>query len=362
MENNLKAVFELSRAAMLAVENNRIIHLNSRAGELFGSEICGRSAVGIVPEHILSNASDSFVSSAHIDGRSYCVYAAKSDKVLYLSFASDDKSGMTPEFISDTLLSSMLSSLCNIGMAIDRVEAETEGSASPRLDDYLTILNHSYYNMRHSVLNLSTAIALKNGSLPFSFHVVDLARLCSELVSTASVMALGMGIDICFTTSLGELYGWADGEKVERIILNIITNSLAHTPRGGRISIGLERSGDNAYISVDDNGSGIPAAEMAELFTRFEQENGKISLTSRSTGGLGLGIARGLCEAHGGALIIESREGKGTCVRVMLPLQSAKMTLLESGSQDYVNSGMSLILTEMAPVLGTDSYARQFLE
>ncbi|MBQ8264454.1 MAG: HAMP domain-containing histidine kinase, partial [Oscillospiraceae bacterium] len=198
--------------------------------------------------------------------------------------------------------------------------------------------------------------------LPFFFQTVDLARLCSNLVSTAAVMTGGKGISIGFSTPLGELYARADGEKIERILLNIISNSVAHTPAGGKITVGLEKSGDNAFISVTDTGCGIPAAEMAQLFTKFERDSISPSLSSLSTGGLGLGVARGLAEGHGGALIIESREGKGTCVRIMIPLRSSELTVLESPSSDYVNSGMSLILTELAPVLDAGSYESRFLD
>lgn len=361
MDKNLKAVFELSRIPMLAVTDGRISHANSFAVQLFGSSLVGSAAVGIIPDHILANPSDSFVASARIDSASYSASVARVSGTMYISL-SPEKSKLRPsELLSDSLMNSMLSTLFNIGLAIDRVSAET-GEKSGKLEEYLAILNHSYFNMRHSLSNLSTALALKRDEMPFSFRAVDLARLCSELVSTVSVMSSGKGIELSFSTQHGELFAWADAEKVERIILNIISNSLAHTPRGGKISIGLEASGDTAYISVDDNGRGIPAAEMGNLFSKYENELDAGSLSSVSTGGLGLGIARGLAEAHGGALIIESREGKGTSVRIMLPLRSSCFNTLESRTKDYVNSGMTLILTEMATVLDSDSYTNKYLD
>lgn len=362
MDNNMKAVFELSRAAMLAVENGRIVLANGRAEELFGRELSGKPAFGIVPDHILTNKSDSFVSTALIEDNPYCVSASHSGGTLYLSIASERSSGTQPEFVSEKLMGNMLSTLFNIGLAIDRVSAETADKSSKKLDSYLAIMNHSYYELRHSLLNLNTSMALRRGSLPFMFRTVDLARLCSDIVSTVSALCANMGIAIEFSTPLGELYAYADGEKVERIILNIITNSLAHTPRGGKIVVKLEKVGDNAHISVSDNGSGIPAAEMPELFTAYERSLRASDLSAMPGGGLGLGVARGLAEGHGGALLVESREGKGTSVRILLPLQSNRLCVFEDNTEIYSNSGMGLILTELSGVLGNESYIRRYME
>jgi len=362
MDNNMKAVFELSPAPMLAVEQSRIIHANSRAEEFFGKSIIGSPAVGAVPDHILTNASDHFVSTAVIKGRAFCVSAARTGGILYLSLAPERSSPSRPEFVSESLMCTILSDLCNIGFAIDRVNAETADCTGTKLEGYLSILNHSHYCLHRSLSNLSTAIALSRGVLPFSFRAVDLAKLCSDIVSTVTVLFAGQGISISFATTLGELYAYADSEKVERILLNIISNSLAHTPKGGRIDIKLERSAGSACISVDDNGSGIPSAKMAGLFTTYERELRGCDLSSMSTGGLGLGVARGLAEGHGGALLIESREGKGTSVRIMLPLQSAKLTTLESGGMEYENSGMHLILTELSSVLDSEIYTKKYTD
>ena len=360
--DNIKAIFELSRAAMLAVEKGRITAANSRARELFGTETEGRTAVGIVPDHILANSSGSFTATALIAERPYSISAVRTEGRLILSIAEDLSDDAAPEFISDTLLSAMHASLFNISLAIDRVDVETAGSGSEKLEDYLAILRHSYYSLRHSMLNLSTSIALRKGSLFCSFRAVELAGLCSDLCSTVAVMCSARGIDIDFSTSIGELYAYADGEKLERIILNLITNSITHTPKGGKISIGLEKSSNNAYISVTDTGSGIPPAEMAEVFTKYRRESRSPDLSSLSAGGLGLGVARGLAEVHGGALIIESREGMGTCVRVLIPLKSYMLSILESGNREYDNNGMSLILTELSGVLDSSSYGRKYTE
>ncbi len=360
MDKIMDAVFELGNSVMLAVQNGKIIRANSRAEELFGANIVGSSPVGIIPEHIFADTSDNFVSTALINGKAYCAHAVKEENILLLSFDRERSRGVSSELLSDSLLADMLSTVFNIGMAIDRVSAETSDESSEKLSDYLAILNHSYFKMRHTLSNLSTAVGLKNDSIPYSFRAVDLAQLCSNLVSTVSLICRKKGLSIDFSTKHGELYAYADSEKLERILLNLLSNSIAHTPSGGSIVVGLEKSGDTAYISVDDNGCGIPAAEMADLFSAYDRETVFDRLPTG--GGLGLGVARGFAEAHGGALIVESREGKGTSVRVMLPLRSASLSVLESPSVEFASHGMSLILTELASVLDSDSYTEKYLD
>jgi len=356
MDSIIKTIFEISPSAMLALEDGKIVSMNSRAVRLLGS-VEGESAVGLIPDHILSSQSTGFVSSAVIKDKSCSVRVEVCGRTRYISIESEHSGVSRSGLVNDSLMSSMLSTLFNIGIAIARLR-ETSPADSPS-GKYLALINSSYYALRHSLSNLSTAIGLKEGTLPFSFRATDLCRLCSELVSTVSLVCRERELSIEFSTRLGELYAWVDGEKIERMILNLLSNAIFHTPAGGKVTVGLEKRGDSAYISVDDTGCGIPPAIMPKLFTAYERDM-ELSEMASSGGGLGLGIARGLAQAHEGALIIESREGKGTSVRVLLPLRSNKFNILESPAPDYINSGMSLILTELSSILGVEYYGGKF--
>ena len=356
MDNNIKAILEASPSAMLLVRDGRILHANSLASQIPGCRE-GESAASILPDHILSG-SGSFTASAVIGGKAWSVRVEDTGDMRCIALQSRRDRADVPEILSDNLMSGMLSTVFNIGLATDRL-ASLIGSGGGKEEPYLSLLSHNYYRMRHALSNLSTAMALRKGSLPFSFRATDLCSLCSELCATVSIMCRSRGLSIEFSTHLGELYAWVDSEKIERILLNLISNSLLHTPAGGRLSLGLEKRGSNAYISVDDTGCGIPPRVMAELFSAYEREL-ELKEMAESGGGLGLGIARGLAEAHDGALIIESQEAKGTSVRVMLPLKTENFNVLEAPRPPYLNSGMSMILTELSAVLDPDCYGKRF--
>ena len=360
MENSIKAILELGRAAVIVIENGKISHMNSPAIVLFGGDRSGESPAGLLPDHLLNESSPSFTTGASVNGHRCCAQVRLIEGSRYISFEEENTVDVQSGIFSRGIITDMSSTLFNIGMAIDRVREECQIKSKP-LSDYLAILNHNYYNLRHNLSNLNTFIALREGSLPFRFTVTDLAKLCSEIVSTVSVICCCRGLDIEFSSRHGELFAYADGEKIERILLNLLSNSIAHTPRGGRIALSLEKSGDTAYISVDDNGSGIPAHEMTRLFTAYERQS-ILSSPDSFRGGLGLGIARSLAEAHNGAILIESREGEGCSVRLILPLKSERFTCPEAPEPDYVNSGMDLILTELAPVLDSECYCEKYLD
>ena len=100
----------------------------------------------------------------------------------------------------------------------------------------------------------------------------------------------------------------ADPERVTQLLSNLVGNALKFTPAGGRVDVGVERQGDGVMVSVIDTGSGIPADQLPYVFDRFYQvSSGRKG--RRHGAGLGLTIARGIVEAHGGTISIESAPG-----------------------------------------------------
>jgi two-component system, sensor histidine kinase and response regulator len=118
---------------------------------------------------------------------------------------------------------------------------------------------------------------------------------------------------------------YADREKVERILINLIGNSLKFTPGGGEISISAKTSGDagnDVVIEVEDSGVGIPEPELEKIFEKFHQVEGTSSESAEGVG-LGLAITKGLIEAHHGRIWAESEVGKGSVFRFTLPRSSS---------------------------------------
>jgi two-component system sensor histidine kinase BaeS len=109
-----------------------------------------------------------------------------------------------------------------------------------------------------------------------------------------------------------------DSQQITRALLNLVQNAIQHTPRGGEIWIGARHESDTVTIDVRDTGDGIAAGDLPRIFERFYRGD---PARSRDAGaGLGLAIARGIIEAHGGTIRAESAPGGGTRIHFTLPL------------------------------------------
>lgn len=105
-------------------------------------------------------------------------------------------------------------------------------------------------------------------------------------------------------------------DKLERVLMNLLTNALRHTPSDGAVAVRVEPDANGVRIAVEDTGAGLDAEARERMFERFWR--GDQSRSSRGAG-LGLAIARGLVEAHGGRIWAENREGGGARVCFTLP-------------------------------------------
>ncbi|MBR7185741.1 MAG: HAMP domain-containing protein [Clostridia bacterium] len=146
----------------------------------------------------------------------------------------------------------------------------------------------------------------------------SLRRMCD--VMQVEAMGRSQTLELC--PAEGELMITADAERIEQVLLNIISNAVKYTPEGGRI---LVRSGmntaDRVFVSVRDNGIGIPDEDQPRLFERFYRvEKARTSETGGT--GLGLAIAKELIEAHGGRIMLRSKLDVGTLMVIELPVET----------------------------------------
>ena len=126
-------------------------------------------------------------------------------------------------------------------------------------------------------------------------------------------------VDLELPDNLPDIYG--DPERVGQILLNIVGNAVKYTPDTGLITIAVQhhQNSEMLEVSISDTGVGIPGDLLPYIFDRFSRaERDEIRYVAGT--GLGLSIAKGLVEAHGGEILVESHEGQGTCFRFTLPI------------------------------------------
>jgi signal transduction histidine kinase len=126
----------------------------------------------------------------------------------------------------------------------------------------------------------------------------------------------GVALKASYADELPMVY--ADPERVTQLLSNLVGNALKFTPAGGRVEVRVQPYDEGTLVSVIDTGDGIPAEQLPHVFDRFFQVS-STRVGARHGAGLGLPIARGIVEAHGGTIWIESAAGRGTTVRFTLP-------------------------------------------
>jgi two-component system sensor histidine kinase BaeS len=191
---------------------------------------------------------------------------------------------------------------------LDGVHPADEIHLSAILDE-TRILDRLIEDLRTLALSESGALSLHREPTDLSILATDVA---TSFAATATAAQIELGATIDDDLPLLDL----DPVRIREVIGNLVANALRHTPAGGRITIGARVVQQAVEITVRDTGSGIDPELLPHVFDRFARGAG-------STGsGLGLSIARGLIELHGGTIEAMSAPGGGTEVRIRLPVEA----------------------------------------
>jgi signal transduction histidine kinase len=155
---------------------------------------------------------------------------------------------------------------------------------------------------------------LRAGVFPLERQVIDLDKVVACALDVLGAQAELQGLRLEQTSTGAEFTIAADEGGLTQVILNLVGNAIKFTPRGGTVQVAVTDAGTHLVLTVQDDGSGIPAEELPRIFDPYRQAH-----RGRNGSGLGLAIVKELVDAHGGSIGVESDEGNGTCVTVRLP-------------------------------------------
>lgn len=160
--------------------------------------------------------------------------------------------------------------------------------------------------------DLRTLSLAESGALALHREAVDVADIARDVVAAFSDQARRGDVAL-HTAADGSTAVEADPLRVREVLVNLVTNALRYTPANGSVDIEVGRTGTFVEVTVRDTGSGIAPEAVAGIFDRFSRS------TDSPGAGLGLAIAKGLVEAHGGTIHAESAPGQGTRIVFTLP-------------------------------------------
>jgi CheY-like chemotaxis protein len=175
---------------------------------------------------------------------------------------------------------------------------------------------HLQAQLISDILDVSRIIA---GKLRLDLRPVELGDIVKSALETVrpAAEAKGIQVDCLLDPAAGPLHG--DGARLQQVAWNLLSNAIKFTPRGGRVGVRIERVNSSTRLTVEDNGPGVAPDFLPHVFERFRQSD---SSSTRSYGGLGLGLAivRHLVELHGGTVDAANRvDSTGAIFQVTLP-------------------------------------------
>ena len=173
-------------------------------------------------------------------------------------------------------------------------------------------VNHDAGRVTRLVTELLDISRLESGRLHLRRQLVDVPAVAGAVVEKVRMTEPELDVEVVFPHDFPGVY--ADPDKVEQVLTNLVENAAKYgDPKGMRI-MGMNGD-DQVAVAVADRGEGIPESDLRRVFTKFFRR-----AETRPTGsGLGLWISRGLVEAHGGSLDVESEVGRGSTFRFTLP-------------------------------------------
>jgi signal transduction histidine kinase len=181
------------------------------------------------------------------------------------------------------------------------------------LQDIISECDH----MSQLVEDLLLISKLDTHQLKLDIGPVAMQDLLTDVQRQFGMLAEKQGVKVSLGNTQGEMLG--DRLRLRQVLLILLDNALRHTPSGGEISISSIQSNRLVRVTVQDNGTGIPATHLEHVFDRFFQVESTPGAENRGNG-LGLSIAKSLVEAQNGHINISSNPGKGTSVSFSLPV------------------------------------------
>lgn len=240
------------------------------------------------------------------------------------------------------------SPLSNLMIAADGLKRST--ADDPQLEEQLARLNRSLHQMHRLINNMSDA-GRSDQLSPVGTH--DWNRLLHDIFERIQVQLESTRVVLTYEGLSQSVYGLANKGQMERAVLNIVSNAMKFMPDGGTIHTSLTRSKNMLQLRIQDSGSGIAENVLGNVFTRYQRQPGIED--SRYGIGLGMVLIRSAAADHGGTVLIDSPEGKGTRITMTMAIRQDTPQLKAQVISPVMDNSRQ-VLTELSESLPWELY------
>ena len=195
---------------------------------------------------------------------------------------------------------------------------EMFGSLGPRYQEYSRLIHESGAHLLELINSVLDMSKIEAGKFELVEELFDLEETAESALRFLRIPAERAGVALTLAAQPGARLIFADRRAIKQILVNLLSNGVKYTPRGGVVAITAKAAGSGIEIMVRDTGTGISPTDLERLGKPFEQVENAQTRAKEGTG-LGLALVKSLAQMHGGSAVLESVLGEGTTVTVRLP-------------------------------------------
>ncbi len=233
---------------------------------------------------------------------------------------------------------------------MDLFYENTLDASSEKVKRYCRLIRQNCYRLLRLVNNLIDLNKLDTGYMNINLNNHDIVSIVSMIASSVTDYIENQGIKFNFDTKINTRVIACDPDNIERIILNLLSNSIKFTDNGGMIKITIWDNEDSLFIAVKDTGIGIPKEKQDLIFNRFVQVDKSMSRNHQGSG-IGLSIVKSLVELQGGNIKMISEAGEGCEFIIELPAKQIVSVGASSQKKHYdINNRIEVINIEFADI------------
>lgn len=210
------------------------------------------------------------------------------------------------------------------------------------------IIMQNCYRLTKLISNILDISKIESGFYKLNLTNNNIVNVIDDMVDSVSDYIKASGLELVFNTEIEEMIVAFDVYKIERLLLNLISNAIKFSSEKGTILIGLESKDNYVEITVEDNGIGIDRASMNIIFEKFRQLNKSLNRMSEGSG-IGLSLVKAITQLHEGEISVESTLGKGSIFRVKLPIRTTNSENIES-KESYYRNKTEMIKYELSDI------------
>ncbi len=335
-QRDLVALVELVGFGIIRVgDDQRVLMANQAAYAFLGAvpgSLVGRTAM----EAFIDHGVEAVLQRARIDGSSNGELAARPGErpTLVVRARRSPTAGtwliledvselrrlqrIRAEFV-DNLSHELRTPITTVRLLAETLTREMdEAGASIRARDMVGKIDVETEHLTQMVSELLDLARIEQDGAPLYLDDVDLGVVVRDSLDRMTLFAERQGVTLSADLPTEPLWIRGDDDRLGQVLVNLLHNAVKFSPDGGLVSASARSIADEAVVSIEDQGIGIPGADLDRVFERFYKVD-KARVRGKGGTGLGLAIARHIVEAHGGRIWVESVEGHGATFSFAVP-------------------------------------------